>query len=453
MNRNVCLERRGGAGSGGDVERRKPSWGTASRFLSLSPSRRPPAQDPGLGRRARALWNCTGTRDSRLREKRTRSPALRTIPGTRPAPVLPVSTQRPPRVCEPHSRFCAQLPRPGPLPAGRQIRLLGWTQRVLGGVFKAAVPALPPPRPRGVAAAPTSPRAGQPGARGAEQVRRAPRMPRPGPPLLPAALGSGARGHVVGDGQQRGSRWGWWGRRAGFLPEPPGRRGRQPGLQQRRGLLPGGLGARGPRGRAGSAAAAAAAAPPAGKSDSEIRSQGAPEAAGAGGVDRGAAGTAVRLRGTWTPGLEGGGLPLPMCPPRNSPGPGAHGPGSPRTQRWGGARRVLHPGCPLAPGSREWDASDWVQPLGAPESCSPLLAPDVNCVQDGEQDLKLVTVGDGVGLGLVKHIAFLDLQGLTPAALNPRENRTRSWDPGNPDFCGEGTERRGSGDLRGPLCS
>ncbi|XP_036172502.1 protein phosphatase 1 regulatory subunit 14C isoform X2 [Myotis myotis] len=44
-------------------------------------------------------------------------------------------------------------------------------------------------------------------------------------------------------------------------------------------------------------------------------------------------------------------------------------------------------------------------------------------------------------------------EGLTPAALNPRENRTRSWDPGNPDFRAEGTERRGSGDLRGPLCS
>lgn len=82
-----------------------------------------------------------------------------------------------------HPRFCAQRPRPGPLPARRQIRPPRWPERVLGGVFKAAVPALPPPRPRGVAAAPpTSPGARRPGVRGARsRCGRAPRMPLPGP--------------------------------------------------------------------------------------------------------------------------------------------------------------------------------------------------------------------------------------------------------------------------------
>ena len=132
------------------------------------------------------------------------------------------------------------------------------------------------------------------------------------PALLRAALRlPRARGHVGGDGQQRGGRRGRGQRCAGFLPESPGRCQRQPGLEQRLGLLPGGLGARGHRGsrraRSAAAAAAATAAPPAGKSDGKIRSQGASETARAGGVDRGAAGTAVWLRGTWARGREGRG--------------------------------------------------------------------------------------------------------------------------------------------------
>lgn len=87
MNRNVCSERRGGAGSGGDtsppseeaVERRKSSRGT----WGAVPFPVPLPATPCPGPRPREA----GPRNSRLREKRT-------VPVTGPAPVLPVSTPR-----------------------------------------------------------------------------------------------------------------------------------------------------------------------------------------------------------------------------------------------------------------------------------------------------------------------------------------------------------------------
>lgn len=265
----------------------------------------------------------------RLQEERTRSPAQRTSRGTRPRHQTPAGPLPGPHAGA--ARVCAHTfapPRPVPTLRPRACQAPdpppGWTEGALRGVFKAVVPAPPPPCRRGSSGLRRSPAAGR--ARRAEQVRASPSHAAARAEVLeaPRALrrpssgqhsGCRARGHVGGDGQQRGGRWGRQRRRAGVLPEPPGRRGRQPGLEQRLGLLPGGLGARG-HGccRRAGAAAAAAAAPSAGKSDSEIRSQGAPEAAGAGGVDRGAAGTAVRLRGTWARVREGGGPPSPAVP-------------------------------------------------------------------------------------------------------------------------------------------
>ncbi|KAK1337942.1 hypothetical protein QTO34_001045 [Cnephaeus nilssonii] len=161
-----------------------------------------------------------------------------------------------------------------------------------------------------------------------------------------------------------------------------------------------------PAARAGSAAAAtaaaaAAAAPPAGKSDGEIRSQGASEAAGAGGVDRGAAGTAVRLRGTWTRGLEGGGLPLPMAHPGI---------------RQGRARTVLAPRDP-APG--------------------PGAARSPSRVPSGPGEPRVGTPLSG---------------GSPQLRLTPLENSPRSWDPGSPDFLWRGNRKeRFWGSQRGPL--
>lgn len=110
----------------------------------------------------------------------------------------------------------------------------------------------------------------------------------------------GSRGgaeHVGGDrGQRGGGSSGRRRREPRFLPEPPRRRRQRRLLRQ---LLPGGLGV-----GSGGRGAGPAAAPPAGESDGEIRSEGAAEAAGAGGVDRGAAGAALRLRGAG-PGSRG----------------------------------------------------------------------------------------------------------------------------------------------------
>lgn len=91
-----------------------------------------------------------------------------------------------------------------------------------------------------------------------------------------------------------------------------------------------------------------------------------------------------------------GGLPRPMCPHRDSPGlqlPGARRPESQGPSSGSQERRVLFPGCPLARGSRDWDASVWIQLSGARRAAA------------------LMAVGDGVGLGLAQPIAFLEPRG------------------------------------------
>lgn len=300
----------------------------AAPSLRASLSRRNPAPGAARGRRRRRRRvACApaplGAKSAipRLWQERTPSSARRTISATRPKTALSGVYARRLRVpARTHSRLRAPLPRPGPSacdapdPPPR-----AGARGSSAASLRLRSPPLPLPRPPppvllAVASAPPdlpwSRAAGR--ARRAEQVRASPSHAAAGPevvaapgalraPLLRAALGLWrARGHVGGDGQQRGGRWGRRRRRrAGFLSESPGRRRRQPGLEQWLRLLPGGLGAggHGDSGGAGSAAAAAAT-PPAGKSDSEIRSQGASEAARAGGVDRGAAGSAVWLRGT-----------------------------------------------------------------------------------------------------------------------------------------------------------
>lgn len=287
MNRNVC------AAGGWGRERRRHFRALRGGTCGAVPPFHVLAAPWGV----RALQDCRfGSEIPSLLEERTRSPARRTISGTRPTPVESGVSTRGDRAClRAHIPASARNAHaPGPLPARRQIRLPGWTERVLGGVFKAAVPAPPSRPPRSVSRRllrpPHEPGGGACAARGAgaggplacrgpagggSGARRAP----PAPPLGRSGphSSSGARGHVGGDGQQRGGRWGrrrrW---RAGFLPEPPGRSRsrRQPGLERRLRSLPGGLGAR-RHGGGCWAGSAAAAAPPAGKSDGEIRSQGA----------------------------------------------------------------------------------------------------------------------------------------------------------------------------------
>lgn len=130
----------------------------AARCLPASLSGRSPA--PGAApdrRRWRRRVSCApallGTKSAipRLREERTRSPARRTISGSRSKQVLSgVYAQAAARA------YAHTLPPPRATPTPRALCLpgsrsasRGWTGRVLGGVFKAAVPASPssPPSP------------------------------------------------------------------------------------------------------------------------------------------------------------------------------------------------------------------------------------------------------------------------------------------------------------------
>lgn len=389
MNRNVCLELWGGAGG----RRHFPALPRGT--CGTIPFPGPPSTVPRLPQRSARPREAARFVRSRIAggSRNSQSPGGEDTV-TRAEDRLWHQTHASPIRClHTGDRAClrADIPAsarnshsPGPLPARRQIRLPGWTERVLGGVFKAAVPpSLLPPYsvPPRLLRPPHEPRGWACAARRAEQVRASPSHAAARPEVVAAAgalcppsgphSDSRARGHVGGDGQQRGGRWGRRRRgRAGFLPEPPGRRRRQPGLQQQ--LLPGGLGARGHggggwAGSAATAAAAAAASPPAGKSDSEIRSQGASQAAGAGGVDRGAAGTAVRLRGTYL-GIApaGSGPPSPAVP----------------TREFSRARTALTPGdtalgakrgvLAFQGAFRRWGAAIWVQLPRVQRAAGPL---------------------------------------------------------------------------------
>lgn len=193
MNRDGCLERWGGARRGGD--RSPPSQEAGGRGKTLArdlrlrpfPRRLPPpsavASPHQRWPRPRAAVGflrfgtageeqslCPGGQNTVIRaEDHPWQQTLASPPG--------VHTPAPASSARPHSLRRAQLPRPWLLPAGRRIRLPGWTERVVGGVFKAGSPPLPPPRSPPPVLLQTSPER----AAARSRCRRSPRMPLPGP--------------------------------------------------------------------------------------------------------------------------------------------------------------------------------------------------------------------------------------------------------------------------------
>lgn len=128
------------------------------RFLRASLSRRHPAPGAARGQhRRRRRVACApaplGAKSAipRLCQERTRSSARRTISGTRPKTALSsVYAQAAARACA----HTFPPPRAAPTPRAQCLRRAGfaspgWSERVLRGVFKAAVPAPPssPPSP------------------------------------------------------------------------------------------------------------------------------------------------------------------------------------------------------------------------------------------------------------------------------------------------------------------
>lgn len=121
---------------------------------------------------------------------------------------------------------------------------------------------------------------------------------------------------------------------------------------------------------------------------------------------------------------------------RNSPGhqlPGARLPDSWGPSAGSEMRRFLSPGCPLAPGRRDWDASAWVQRLGARRAAGPLGGPEEGWVFPSA----LLFSEPRALLGSSCCYTQRSPEGLTQLTPNPRRTAL-CWGPGSPDFCGEG---------------
>lgn len=390
---------------GGDGRKKKSLVRNLRRFPSLSPSRRSllRAEAAGFVRSGTAR----GSAVPHLREKRTRSPAQRAIPGTRPTPVLS-------RVCA-HTFLppCA-TPTPGApcLPGARSASRAGPRGSSAASLRLWSPPLSPPHAPRRAAAPPTSPRArgracvargagaGEPlacrcPARGGSGAARAPPAP---PPGLTRAPERGDMSVATGSSEAAGGAGGGGARV--FFQSPRGSAGGSPGSSS---------GSGSGSSREGSAPVAPVApAAAAGQGQQQRRHQQGKVTVK---YDRKELRKRLvleewiveqlgQLYGCEVPGHRAwrvGGLRRPMCPHRNSPGLqllGAHCPDSQGPSSGSQERCVLFPGCPLARGAV----------VGTP-------LPGFSCRVPGEPQAPLMAVGDGVGLGLAQCIAFLEPRG------------------------------------------